>query len=247
MLVLNNYNDTLEFKNIITTDINGVEDRKECLWLYSGDNKKDDLYLGYINGFAKCFEAFGNAKLGIGNILMLYVIAFAKKLKFKTITLNDQANKKCIYNKFNQDRSVKRGYILMTGTSWYGSFGFEPMVSKQIIFDTIKLFNSTLKELQENNILVKEHIEKIYNHQYLHSEVSDFDSLTKKYLKDLLVAMEKTPEMIFGNFNKQKIIEKCIYEKVITDLISDCSNICLLKNINNLGGFSYYEKMILQL
>jgi hypothetical protein len=75
---------------------------------------------------------------------MQILINLSKLLKFNEIILLDQANKSCNvinsegHNIFEQERNLRNKYLLQTGHTYYGTFGFRPIKSEDaVIYENI--------------------------------------------------------------------------------------------------------------
>ena len=110
---------------------------KHCaLLLY--DNK-EVLKLALLNMNSNCYTNKTNdLSKKTGSTLLLLILSFARKHKFKKIVLSDQAQYTYTDNKYSVFYEIKYIHTLTHGKSWYAKFGF-------------KFINQIDKEAQAHN------------------------------------------------------------------------------------------------
>jgi hypothetical protein len=248
-------------KNINASNSNNISG-KSCLWLISNPNYKitylgreitNIIYLGYIRSEGKkCFRVLEreDVKVPQGTLIMNILIELSRFLRFNGISLLDYATKKCnVINLKNenevQDRSLKYTYLLSTGDTYYGKFGFKPIVQANLeIYNKINsLFNKPIVELFHDvdlqSILTKISSEK----------ESRRNPLTKLYLETLMRRISEGSHEPFYMFNARFIKSDCKNEKIILDILEDypfIKDITTGKFIRSLS-VSNFEKMYLPL
>jgi hypothetical protein len=224
--------------------ISNIKDGKKndigelCLWLIASKNltipvepalsendKKGLIYLGYIRSEGKnCFTPF--IKVPQGLIIMKILIQFSKLLKFTKIILLDQANKNCVVNEgennlFNQDRNLRNRYLLQTGNTYYGTFGFRPIKEDDSrIYNLInKLLSTPIIDLFNKETIIK------YMPTESNNDNVDLSRLINEYSTKYVTSLNTSianPELQnqpYFKFNDAFIKSDCLYEKIIYDLL----------------------------
>jgi hypothetical protein len=253
-------------KNINANNTNNNRPQSSCLWLisnptynitYLGKNETNIIYLGYIRSEGKnCFRVLAgeDKKVPQGLLLMNIMIEISKLLKFNGISLLDYAAKSCLITKANntseeQKRGLKNVYLLTTGNTYYGNFGFKPIVKEYSDqYDQINnLFNKNISELFKDVDL--QAILNAINEKIKATGKDKYFNLMKIYLERLMAEIKQNPLELFYTFNSRIIKSNCANEKIIIDIIEDHDFIkdrtteTYIKSLRT-GNF---EKMYLQL
>jgi hypothetical protein len=166
----------------------------------------------------KCIEQNNNYK--VGDIIVQILIARAKKMKLKKITLEDNSVLSC--NKIKIPLISLR--TITRGEPYYCKFGFRPIDKKEI-----KIYNHNKKIFNSNPIIKKDNLIKII----LNLEIE------KKLMKEFCSNIMKNPN--------NNIIVKDYLNNLINKIISSSNNeYCKLLNqlyliLYNKIGYKLYD------
>jgi hypothetical protein len=186
------------------------------------------------------FDVFGNncltnnKKILNGSQILFIILKFIEskkdKYKIRYITLVDTSIKYC--NGIHI--SLGDFKILISGDTWYGSYGFEPASN---MFGKIK-FSSFEKENYENN---KKILEKLtINNSYIEEIIKDYKTrkISNKVIKsldNLLLALstnsDKNLSVFLKNyFTKETFSEKCLGLGIIIKELFRKNNLVSFEN-----------------
>ena len=206
--VLYDGNEYVFYKNEIDVNyytLHSIDEKDDCVIIEI--NKQSQVaHIQNINGINKTCVHSNNDKVGSTLLkITLKLLTKLHKLNIKTITLNDESYKICLEN--NKQLDMKIMEILRTGDTWYGRYGFRP-----VIIDV------------NNNVLIDEYNNKIYErNKYIMNTITvssvnlinfftNHKSIDKLQLHGITKIINKYPNMLVKDFiNKflTKYDERC--------------------------------------
>lgn len=191
-----------------------------CLWLVSNTGEylnSEDIYLGYIRADNRqCFDTeVEDKRIPQGEIMMNILIQLSKFLNFKKIKLLDQSNKYC--EPLQSDRNFRNTTLLKTGDTYYGKFGFRPvLVEHKALYN----FISQLLKTPVCNLFTSDSITKLISYYETPNKDKYYENKIL-YLKTLLDYIKTENTIQFNEINNKLITSDCMWEKIIYDLIED--------------------------
>lgn len=212
--------------------------------------EEDRMHISQFNVFGNYCLTFKNRELS-GTDILFTIIKFieSKKLKYgiKSITLVDTSEKFCE----NLNIPLSDFKILISGDSWYGSYGFEPAIYKN---GTYQISNNE-KEKYENNKkiimkltvsdsniedIIKGHIILINSGQFI--GLTDYKKIGTKHYKKIIRSLDnlllnvlknkndKLSTFLQNYFNKDNFKERCLGLSVIIEKLFSKNNLVSFMN-----------------
>lgn len=192
----------------------------------------DELKIESLNSLGGCIKLKSKESKKIdkqGSLLVYAIIDWAKKRKFRKITLDDESSIRCTDSKINLSYSLKNGYTLQSGYPWYWKFGFRyenPNLNsnaektKQIL-DNLKTGDLAFE------VLIDILMSTLKFNNYIEYDMID----NKKILNQIAIMSEiyiNNKDKPIYNFFKQMYYECCDIMSLITSELYD--SIISIKN-----------------
>lgn len=196
-------------------------------------NKEGICALQGIGIHEKCVLPPYSEKKGYGSLLLKFIIRFLQvnrdKLKLKRIELRDESTRACI--KCNKNIRLTTMYTLLYGDTWYGKYGFKPIViDNEVRTKELQIKYEKNKEII-NSVLVKDiPLLGIMMDASIKSGVSVNKQNLEKYLEH---NKDKLLKDILNEFLKRYEDYCCLVEYMTDDLFH------ILK-LENFEGKTFY-------
>lgn len=207
------FNSKIVKDNIILEHTNG----SFCILLIKEDNK---IHISEFNVFGNYCLTANNNQLSGSDILVLilkFIEGIKEEYKINKITLIDKSELFC------GNLSIPLGdfKILISGETWYGSYGFEPAVFKNGTYESSSIEKKKYKNNKKiiDELKIKDsHIEEIIK-KYI---IKNDNKKKLQSLNNLLEYVSKYPNVKLSSFikeylRKDKFSERCIGLAIIIE------------------------------